>query len=196
MKNLRVVALGAMFAVVAGCAGSSQSALKQETGKSSAPFQEAARGGGAPEGYADLTVTASIKTHKPRWSLVPDSHGSAYYRLLVSIDGEVAAVPAQLRLENNAAAMYSDPEAGEGIRYLFTNTFRLPAGTHQVRFSLPGDSVSTAHDITLASGSANRLLLEPVYAAAGGKQRPGFYGATSFKEGISRLQVALNGKIL
>lgn len=94
------------------------------------------------------------------------------------------------------ASPFADPEAGKGIRYLFTKTLRLQAGTHQVRVSLPEDEVGVVYDITLGSGSANQLVLEPVYAAVGGKKRPGFYGVTSFKEGISRMQVALNGKML
>lgn len=196
MKKLRLFALGALFAVLAGCAGNSQSALKQETGKGGEVYSEIAKGGGAPEGYADLTVSASIKTHSQRASFVPDSHGSTSYLLLVSIDGQPVPVPGEARLEKKEGSPFTDPEAGKGVRYLFTKTLRLQAGTHEVKVSLPEDAVSIGHDITLASGSANRLVLKPVYRPAGGKPRPGFYGVTTFKEGISRIQMALNGKIL
>lgn len=196
MKKLRLLALGSIFAVFAGCAGSPQAALRQEIVKSGTVFREIDRGGRAPEGYADLTVTASVKTHKRRGSLVPDSHGSANYALLLSVDGQVVALTGEARPERREGESLADPEAGKGVRYLFTKTLRLQAGTHQVRVSLPEDEVGVTHDITLGSGSANQLVLEPVYAAVGGKQRPGFYGATSFKEGISRMQVALNGKVL
>lgn len=196
MKKLRLLALGAMFAVFAGCAVSPQAGLKQEIVKSGEVFREADRGGVTPEGYADLTVTASIKTHRQRPSLMPDSHGGANYAMQVAIDGEVVAVTAQGRLERREGNNFTDPEAGKGIRYIFTKTLRLQAGPHRVKVSLPEDGVGVTHDITLRSGSANQLVLKPVYAAVGGKKRPGFYGLTSFKEGISRMQVALNGKIL
>ncbi|WP_085812908.1 hypothetical protein [Geoanaerobacter pelophilus] len=196
MKTLRLLALGTMLVVAGGCAGSSRSALKQEGDKGGALYSETARGGITPEGFADLTVTASIKTHRLRPSLVPDSHGSANYTLLVSIDGQPVAVPGEARLEKREAAAFADPEAGKGVRYLFAKTLRLQAGTHNVKVSLPQDSVGIAHDITLSSGSANLLVLEPVYAPVAGKQRPGFYGATSYKEGISRIRTALNGERL
>uniref|UniRef100_C6DYN8 Lipoprotein n=1 Tax=Geobacter sp. (strain M21) TaxID=443144 RepID=C6DYN8_GEOSM len=196
MKKLRLLTLGAMFAVFAGCAGCPQPALKQQVIKGWEVIPEMARGGVAPEGYADLTVTASIKTHKKRSSLVPDSHGSANYAMLLVIDGEKVTMTGEARLEKKETSPFADPEAGKGIRYLFTKTLRLQAGKHKIAVSLPQDEVCVVHDITLGSGSANRLVLEPVYAAVGGKKRPGFYGVTSFKEGISRMQVALNGKVL
>lgn len=196
MKIVRLVALGAMFAVSAGCAGGSQAALKQETGKRGEIYSEIARGGGAPEGYADLTVTASIKTHSRRASLLPDSHGSDSYVLLVYVDGQPVAMTGQARPEKREGSPFTDPEAGKGVRYLFTGTLRLQAGTHQVRVSLPQDSVGVTRDITLANRSENRLTLQPVYGTFGGRQRLGFYGVTSFKEGISRLRFALNGKVL
>ncbi|WP_026841804.1 hypothetical protein [Citrifermentans bremense] len=196
MKKLRLLALGSIFAVFGGCAGSPQATLKQEIVKSGEVFREMGRGGGAPEGYADLTVTASIKTHKQRPSLVRDRHGSADYTLLLSIDGQVVIVTGEARPERMEASPFADPEAGKGVRYLFSKTLRLRAGTHRVAISLPEDQVGVVHDITFGSGSANHLVLEPVYAALAGKPRPGFTGATSFKEGISRMQVALNGKVL
>lgn len=191
MKKQTVIALGIVLALFAGCAGSSHSALRQERGEGGEFYRE--RVGVAPEGFADLTVTASIKTHILRPSFVPDSHGSANYTLLVSIDGEPVAVPGEAWLEKKEAAGFADPEAGKGVRYRFAKTLRLQAGSHKVTVSLPQDSVGIAHDITLASGSANHLVLEPVYAPVAGKKRPGFYGATSFKEGISRIRTDLNG---
>ncbi|ACH38956.1 lipoprotein, putative [Citrifermentans bemidjiense Bem] len=196
MKKVRLLALGAVFAVFAGCAGSPQAMLKQEIVKSGEVFWEMGKGGGAPEGYADLTVTASIKTHKERASLVRDRHGSADYTLLLSIDGQAVIVTGEARPERMEASPFAHSEAGKGVRYLFTKTLRLQAGTHRIALSLPEDQVGVVHDITFGSGSANQLVLEPVYAAVAGKPRPGFTGATSFKEGISRMQVALNGTML
>lgn len=196
MKKLGLLTLGAMLAVLAGCAGSPQAALKQDVAKGGEVFQEMARGGAAPEGYADLTVTASIKTHKQRPSLQRDRHGSADYTLIISVDGEVVAVTGEGRPERVEASPFADPEAGKGMRYLFSKTLRLRAGTHKIAVSLPEDQVGVVHDITLGSGSANKLVLQPVYASVAGKPRPGFIGATTFKEGISRMQVALNGKVL
>ena len=194
MKNICLLLLMSLT-VLSGCA---QSAALIKTGSNSIRsdvFQELSNGGIVPQGYADLRIVSSLKTHKPGIYLFEKkSHGMPGYRLLVNIDGQAMELQGDLQEENSEPRGHLDPEGGAGIRYRFSKNLRLKAGVHKIIVALPNDEIAIEREITLTDGSSNRLVMEPVYGAVMIKQRPVFYGATSFKEGLKRLRLTLNGQ--
>jgi len=40
------------------------------------------------------------------------------------------------------------------------------------------------------------VTVEPIYGSIRGKKRPGFYGMTSFKQGVRSIRLLLNGKAI
>lgn len=179
---------------MAGCAGSGELIRTASIGTRNDVFQELTDGGTVPQGYADLRIVSSLKTHRPGIYSIKDIHGTPEYRLLLNIDGQVTQIRGDLREENTEARGIRDPEAGEGIRYRFNKNLRLKAGTHKIVIAIIEDEFAVEREITLAEGGNNTLALEPAYRAAPGKRRPGLYGVTSFKEGIRGVSLILNGK--
>ncbi|HBG07448.1 MAG: hypothetical protein A2075_07470 [Geobacteraceae bacterium GWC2_58_44] len=182
--------------VISGCAASSE-LLKTGTGSiRSDVFVETSNGGMIPRGYADLNIVSSLKTHKPGiYPFEKKSHGTADYNLLVNIDGQALQFQGELQKESTPREL-EDPEAGDGIRYRFSKKLRLKAGSHNVMVALPDDGIAIERNITLSDRSDNVLVVAPVYGASSDKQRPGFYGLTSFNEGVKGLRPALNGQEL
>lgn len=84
--------------------------------------------------------------------------------------------------------------AGDGMRYQFTRTLHVKAGTHRTVMAIPADAVAVEKEITLVEGSRNTLVLEPVYGKMPVRSRPWNYNSTDFKEGIRSLRVVFNGK--
>jgi hypothetical protein len=160
-------------------------------------FRELTGGGVIPQGYADVKITSSVKTHLPdSYPYEKNSHGTPDYRLLVNIDGQALRLPGELQKEDTEPRGIRDSEAGAGVRYRFSNTVRLKAGTHRIIVALPDDNVVAESEITVSDRSSNNLLVEPGYAATAGQRRPGFSGTTSFKEGVKWLWLSLNGENL
>lgn len=191
----RVIPLLSLLAITAtsGCAGNGDLIRTSSISTRSDVFQELKDGGLIPAGFADLRITSSLKTHKPGIYSSTDVHGTPEYRLLINIDGQAVQVQGNLYAENIEPRGLRDPEAGEGIRYRFSKNLRLKAGTHKIVVAIPEDGIAVEREITLPEGN-NNLVLEPLYGADMGKQRPGFYGVTSFTEGIKSFGVVLNGK--
>lgn len=198
MKKLMIsISLLVMTAALYGCAGTGELIRKGSEGSRSDIFVELADGGDIPAGHADLRIASSLKTHKPGiYPMEKKSHGTPDYRLLVNIDGQAVWLAGSLKDESIEQGSLRDPEAGDGIRYRFSKGIRLRAGTHKVIVAIPEDGIAVERDITLTDGSSNSLVLEPLYGATAGKQRPGFYGVTSFMQGLKGFRMVLNGKPL
>jgi hypothetical protein len=177
-----------------GCANNANLIKESSVSTRTDVFEETPAEGKVPEGYADLLIIASLKTHKPGIFSSSDRHGTKDYRLLANIDGQSITLSGSLVMEDNGTREMRDPEAGEGIRYLFSKRVRLKAGAHGVVIALPDDDVAVEVEIELAEGSRNTLHLEPLYGLKREKQRPGFYGDTTFSEGIREFRAFLNGK--
>jgi len=157
-------------------------------------FQEITPGAAPLPGYADLRIYTSLKTHKPGLYSAKDIHGTQDFKLMLNIDGQTVELRGDLRQENIEKGVRPDPEAGEGIRYHFSNFIRIKPGTHRVLIAVPSNGIEVERVITLEEGSGNSLALEPVYSPVSGKRRPGFYGKTSFTEGLDGFKVNFNGK--
>jgi len=193
MKRVNLLLLILALTLVSGCADSSALIRASSTSIRSDVFKELNNGCPIPQGYADLRITSSLKTHKPGIYSKEDIHGTPAYRLLINIDGQALQLRGSLYEENIEPRGLRDPEAGEGVRYRFSNNLCLKAGTHKIVVAIPDDGVVVEREITLSEGN-NNLVLEPIYRSTPGKQRPAFYGVTSFKEGIKWFRLRLNGQ--
>jgi hypothetical protein len=183
----------AAVAIISGCAQSSALIKASSASVRSDVYHELTDGRPVADGYAGLSLSSSLKTHKPGVYSAKDIHGTPDYKLLLNIDGQVTEISGTLRDENLEPRGFRDPEAGEGIRYVFRKTVRLKTGTHRIVVVLPGDNIAIEREISLSQG-INNLVLEPVYGAVAAKRRPGFYGVTSFYEGIRGFSVIFNGR--
>lgn len=158
-------------------------------------FQEVDEGSFIPQGYSDLRIVSSLKTHKPDiFRFEKKTHGTPDYKIIVNIDGQVTEVAGFLRKENIEPRGLRDPEAGEGIRYNFRKEVRLKAGTHKIVVMMPEDEVIVEKELILDDGLQYSLVLEPVYKSVAGKGRPGSYSMSSFAQGIKGFRMILNGK--
>ena len=194
MKRIILPAMFATVTLISGCADSSALIRKSSTSVRSDVFQELNDGAPIPQGYTDLRITSSLKTHKTGIYSKKDIHGTPKYRLLINIDGQTVHLQGSLHEENIEPRGLRDPEAGEGIRYRIGRDLRLKAGAHRIVFAIPDDGLAVEREIALEEGRSNSLVLEPLYSLTAGKQRPGFYGITSFREGLKGFRVILNGK--
>lgn len=181
------------MAVTSGCATSTELIKTSIIGTRNDVFQELTDGGSIPQGYANLRITYSMKTHNPGIYSAKDLHGTPDYKLLLNIDGQVVQLQGSLNKENGETRVLRDTEAGEGIRYQFNKNLRLHSGTHKVVIAIPADDLAIERVITL-NGNSNSLILEPVYSTKPGKRRPGAYSLTNFKEGIRSIKLTLNDR--
>ncbi|MBI2353801.1 MAG: hypothetical protein HYV06_02030 [Deltaproteobacteria bacterium] len=185
--------LMAVLLIAAGCAGNHELIKAAGIGTRQGVFQEISPDAAPMPGYADLRIYSSLKTHLPGAYTVKDIHGTAAFRIMVDIDGQTTELQGDPRRENSEARMARDPEAGDGMRYRFSKSIRIKAGTHRVLIVIPSDGIAQEQEITLTERSRNSLNLEPVYDATAGKKRIGSYGETSFKRGIRGFRMVLNG---
>ncbi len=192
----RFVAMISILIITTGCAGNYELIKAASSSARHDVFQEIAPGAAPVPGYADLRINSTLKTHHPGMYSAKDIHGTTDYKIILNIDGQAAGLYAHLRGENIDCGAFNDPEAVEGIRYHFSKSIRIKAGTHRVIIAIPADGLVVEREITLPEGSCNSLTLEPVYRSAPAQRRPGFYGATSFTEGLKGLRLILNGKLL
>lgn len=192
-KLISVLSITTTLAVIAGCAGNEDLIKTMSTSISRDIFQEVPQNTPPAPGYLDLRIYSSLKTHKPGIYSETDPHGTPKYKMLVNIDGQAIHLEARLTEEKSGAISMRDPNEGIGIRYRFEKKLRIKAGAHKIIVAIPADDLAIEGEILL-SDSANSLIVEPVYGVLPGKKRLGLYGATSFKQGVKRLRLTLNGK--
>ena len=193
MKTLVMLTLVLAVSVMTGCATDQELVKTASVSARGDVFQEVAEEGPIPRGYADLLIVASLKTHKP-YKYEKKSHGTADFKILINIDGQAGWMEACLKEENIEPRGLRDPEAGEGMRYIFRKHLRLKAGTHKVIVAIPEDVLAVERVINLKEGSANDIILEPVYKLADARRRPATFTETSYLKGIKWFRMILNGK--
>ena len=194
MDRIKLLLLAMVLTVVSGCAESSALIQASSSSKRTDIFEELTNGGTAPRGYSDLRITATLKTHKPGIYSASDIHGTPDYKLLLNIDGQSVMLRGRLQKENREPMKLVDPEAGDGIRYLYSKILRLTSDTHRIVVALPDDGIAVEGEIILAEGTVNSLVLEPIYSTAPGKGQPGVYSTTSFTSGIRSIRLTLKGR--
>lgn len=159
-------------------------------------FRETIEDATIPSGYAELTIISSLKTHKPGiYPYGSKVRGTPDYVLMINIDGQNVVVKGRLSEENSEPKGLYDPEAGEGIRYLFKKEILLNAGTHRLVLAVPEERVVVSRELTLKDGTTNTLRLEPIYGSTNPAGSPGrgCLGSSSFMAGIVGFWVYLNG---
>ena len=160
-------------------------------------FTEIRDGGAIPKGFADLTITANIKTHIEGYYILESKeslHGNEKYPFLINIDGqaarwEVDGIRDIKPAYNQDGKTSHDPEAREGIKYVLQKSVRLLAGQHRIFFGLPGENYFTLVEISLREGEAGVVEFRPVYRT---KKIPS--RLPTFLKGIDKYEVFLNGK--
>lgn len=190
MKKLCLLIVA--ISLLGGCARGAALIRANSASSRTDVFEELKGNSSAPQGYGDVRVTATLKTHKPGIFAAKDIHGTPDYRLLVNIDGQALLLRGRIQKENSEPAKLVDPEAGDGVRYRFNAELRLKAGLHRVVLALPDDGIAVERDMDLGEGK-NDLVLEPVYAISPGKGGAET-ASTNFREGISGIRVVLNGR--
>jgi hypothetical protein len=192
---MKMMFLAIALTMASGCAEKSALIKANSTSVHTDIFEELTNAGIAPQGFTDLRITATLKTHLPGIHSGADIHGTPDYKLLLNIDGQAVQIQGSLQEENKDSQGHRDSEAGKGIRYQFNKKLRLRSGTHKMVIALPADDLAEEREITLPEGN-NSLVLEPRYRATSIMQRPGFHGQTSFSKGIKGVWVILNGKTI
>lgn len=193
MKKTSLILMLSLM-VLSGCAENSALIKANSTSLRTDIYEELTNGATLPQGFVDLSVTATLKTHKPGIYSAKDIHGTPDYKLLLNIDGQAVLLRGNLQNENSESRGLVDPEVGDGIRYRFSKNLRLKSGTHRIVVALPDDGIAIEREITLVEGNANSLALEPIYSTKTGKRRLEMRSTPSFMEGIRTIRLILNGR--
>lgn len=194
MKITYILLLGLM--ALSGCAKGAELVRANSVSTRTGIFEESPQRGVVSSGFTELRLFATFKTHRPGRYSASDLHGTSDYKLLVNIDGQAVTLEGNLEREDSEPRNMVDSEVGDGIRYRFGKNLRLKPGVHKVVVGLPADGIAVEKEINLPEGSANSLVLEPIYGSKSEKKRVGFSNPQSFKEGITSLRLTLNGKAI
>ena len=188
MKNIRLIALLAIFVTMTGCALNTELIRRGSVSPRNDVFTEVVADAEVPRGYALLRISTSVKTPLA-WE--PKSGLSQ----IINIDGQALQMTDAGKEEYSDASGLRDPEAGRGVRHVFRVNLMLKAGTHSLIAALPDKGVAVIREITLSDETRNFLQIEPQYRTLPAT-RGIPYNGTSYKEGILRLNAKLNDNSL
>lgn len=187
-----IIVLLASMALFSGCA-STQTIRQLETQSKQGVFKIVSQGQDAPaSGFGDLQVLLDVKTRTSGTALIDTTgYGTEQYQLLVGVNGQTHRVAGVMSPEISEYRGSTDPEAGNGVRYRFATTLRLPVGTHRIIFALPGDHVVLEQEVRIEQG-IKRVELKPVYRAKNPHRLFGFRGERTFYQGVKALEIRTN----
>jgi hypothetical protein len=189
------VAVVLMLTLLAGCGAAARTIAAQSTSEKSDVFTEVAGNEAAPSGYADVLITANIKTHIEGYYKAESktsAHGTEVYPFMFNIDGQAVLWKAEGK--NHELPEYvdgktsHDPEAGAGIKYVLNKKIRLRAGSHKLFFGLPEDDYYREVVINVKEGEAQMLEFKPEYRY---KTRP--TRIPTYMQGVSKFNILANG---
>lgn len=180
-----------MFSIMAltGCGAKLAEIHLQSQSRVPGVFQEMPEGGKPPQGYADLVIKASVKTHlKGYFLLEPKSspHGGPFYTFVINIDGQAKTY--EVKGKEESGPLLDDqgkdsPERGSGMQYAFEKKLRLKAGNHRMFLGIPEEEYSREINISLEEGESYLLHFKPNYRCYRSGQQAfelGLYGYTVF----------------
>jgi len=197
MNSIVITMVLLASALVCGCAADREAVRAGSVSRVSDIFREVTEGAPLPPGYAELRVVSSLKTHRQGlFPLHQDTHGTPDYALILTIDGEAGRLKGAPVREDCEPRRLRDPEAGDGIRYLFRTAIRLKEGSHTVTVASPDDDATVTGDVALAEGERYTLVLSPVYGMSANRLRPAFYGSTGFLQGVRGFRMVLQEEAL
>ena len=127
MKKISVLLLS--FVLLVGCA-STETIRRLESRAGQEIIQVVGQDNQpTPAGFGDLQVSLTVKTRKPNTVLIDTTgYGTERYQMLVGVGDQVRRLSGVMTGEPGAYRGSSDPEAGNGVRYRFATTMRLPGG--------------------------------------------------------------------
>ena len=158
----------ALVGTLVGCSLAAKEINLKSHSQKTGVFKEVKEGEGPPsKGYVDLQIKASIKTHLEGYYFLESDdsfHGQEGYPVLINIDGQAIIWKLKGRREITAPKETgSDPEEGEGMRYLLNKKIRLSTGSQTIFFALPGEKFYAETTLTLREGGENLLEFKPNY---------------------------------
>ena len=169
-RHKKWIILIAIGITLVGCGATTKEIARMSQSERAGVFIEVVSEGPIPAGYADIVIRSSVKT--PVAGYYPfeskrSARGQTVYPFVVNIDGQ--AVQWQVEGQKHVLPEYvdgktsRDPEAGEGMKYMFEKRVRLAAGSHKVFLGLSEESKFTTTDISVKSGSLYVLEFKPDY---------------------------------
>ena len=182
ISHLLIVILGL---ILAGCAASNQNLLGQRNDV----FQVVSDGAAVGANEAVVTVSASIKTHKYSPLLFePSKHGKDEYLLYVDINGQSMGLPMEMQNETTTTDPHTDPESGEGVRYLYKTTIRLRPGSYTFTAYLPTEDVSVRREVVIPR-EGKTIIIKPTYRGLARRKPPSLRWRPDFKDGVKGLDI-------
>jgi hypothetical protein len=194
-KVITIVFIGVMSLVLIGCGATAKTIKQKAQNERTGVFAEIKNIKAPAQGFAVLTIKATIKTHLAGYYLLESKnsiHGKAGYPFLINIDGQAQTWTIEgkkegLPLYDQDGKTSHDPDAGEGVKYVLEKKIQLRSGTHKVFLGLLADDYFKEVEITLKEGDTATLEFKPVYKC---KTRPTRIPA--FKKGVKEYDVYLN----
>lgn len=184
-----------MLAVLSGCGAAARTIAARSTSDKYDVFTEVSSNEAAPAGYADVLITANIKTHLEgfyKGESKASSHGKEAYPFLFNIDGQAVLWKAEGKKHELPSYIDGktshDPDAGEGIKYTLNKKIRLRAGSHKLFFGLPEDDYYREVVINVKEGEALTLAFNPVY-----KYKTLPTRIPTYMKGVSDYDMLVNG---
>jgi hypothetical protein len=167
----RVSILGAFLSLLMlySCSGISNEIKAKSLSERNDVFQEIIAEEPIPKGFADITITAQIKTHLPGYFALKSANsldGKAQYPFLFNIDGQAVMWNVDGKKENTP--VYDSDgnrtqDGGEGMRYVLKKKIRVAACSHKIYFALPGKNYYKEVEVTARNGERLSLEFKPVY---------------------------------
>jgi len=179
----------------AGCGTAVKEMQMKSQSERTDVFVELKDGEPIPEGFADLMISANIKTPLAGYYVLTSKealHGKPGYPFLINIDDQtelwkIDGVSDSKSAYDKDGKTSRDPEAREGMKYALNKKIRLRAGSHRIFFGLPEENYYSAVDIELKDGESALIEYQPVYRY---KKLP--TRIPTFLKGINRYEVFLN----
>lgn len=185
MKKISHFLILILGLILAGCAASNQNLLGQRNDV----FHLASDGAAAGADEAIVTVSASIKTHKySAFLFEPAKHGKDEYLLYVDINGQSMRLPMEMQNETTTTDPHTDPESGEGVRYLYKATILLRPGVYTFTAYLPTEDVSVRREVVIPR-EGKTIVIKPTYRGLARRKPPSLRWRPDFKDGVKGLDI-------